>query len=170
MFWNETFKDQRWYHYSRRVNCKISYSPIWLSFNSRLTAETTMGNTFALSNAQMPRRRWRRRTTDTVSPTNGTVTNTSVSAMNCTKKSKRKKKDGKRMWTKREFYSTVKSSPAGAELLSCSFGTWCKRQRNVCGFSDRADYTSNRQPLLKLNGSPTRADTTEGRYFQCHFK
>ncbi|KAK3761464.1 hypothetical protein RRG08_045691 [Elysia crispata] len=90
--------------------------------------------------------------------------------MNCTKKSKRKKKDGKRMWTKREFYSTVKSSPAGAELLSCSFGTWCKHQRNVCGFSDRADYTSNRQPLLKLNGSPTRADTTEGRYFQCHFK
>ncbi|GFO19758.1 hypothetical protein PoB_004626300 [Plakobranchus ocellatus] len=135
-----------------------------------------MGNTIAFSpsffpNAHNSRRSRRRHSTDTGSVTGSTATDTNGS-INNTKKSKRrkKKKEGKQAWTKREFYSKVKSSPAGTELLSCSFGSWCKRQRIVCGFSDRADYTSNRQPLLKLNGSPTRADTTEGRYFQCHFR
>lgn len=72
--------------------------------------------------------------------------------------------------SKLEFYNKVKSSQGGDELLSCSFGSWCREQRLICGFSDRADYTSNRQSFLQFNGSPNKPDTTEGRFFQTGFR
>ncbi|XP_059140160.1 uncharacterized protein LOC131928227 [Physella acuta] len=70
---------------------------------------------------------------------------------------------------KLDFYQKVKSKPAGEELITCSFGSWCRRQKNDCGFSDQADYTSNRNCLLHLNGS-LKADTMEGRFFRSGFK
>ncbi|KAH9524409.1 hypothetical protein Btru_054459 [Bulinus truncatus] len=51
-----------------------------------------------------------------------------------------------------------------------SFGSWCRDQRFVCGFSDKADYTSNRHSLLQMNSSFNKPDTTEGRFFRCGFK
>ncbi|XP_005094464.1 uncharacterized protein LOC101857239 [Aplysia californica] len=72
--------------------------------------------------------------------------------------------------SKVEFYNKLKTSHVGDELLTCSFGAWCREQRQVCGFSDKADYTSSRHSLLQLNGSPNRPDTTEGRFFRSGFK
>ncbi|BFZ22286.1 hypothetical protein BsWGS_25325 [Bradybaena similaris] len=75
-----------------------------------------------------------------------------------------------RSCSKVEFYKKVKYSQGGDELLSCSFGSWCREQRLICGFSDKADYTSNRQSLLQFNGSPNKPDTTEGRFFRSGFR
>ena len=72
--------------------------------------------------------------------------------------------------SKFEFYHKLKSSEVGEELLTCSFGAWCREQRQVCGFSDKADYTSSRHSMLQPNGSPNRPDTTEGRFFRSGFK
>ncbi|CAG5132440.1 unnamed protein product, partial [Candidula unifasciata] len=73
-------------------------------------------------------------------------------------------------YSKLEFYKKVKSSHGGEELLSCSFGSWCREHRLICGFSDKADYTSNRQSLLQFNGSLNKPDTTEGRFFRSGFR
>ncbi|CAL1536216.1 unnamed protein product [Lymnaea stagnalis] len=69
-----------------------------------------------------------------------------------------------------DFYKLLTSSATCDELMSCSFGSWCRDHRFICGFSDQADYTSNRQPLLQLNGSLNKPDTMEGRFFRCGFK
>ncbi|KAK6970813.1 hypothetical protein BgiMline_026503 [Biomphalaria glabrata] len=71
---------------------------------------------------------------------------------------------------KLEFYARLKAAQAGHEVDMFSFGSWCRQQRFVCGFSDKADYTSNRQSLLQMNSSFNKPDTTEGRFFRCGFK
>ena len=82
--------------------------------------------------------------------------------------SSREKKSKKNC--KVEFYNKLKTSEVGQELVACSFGAWCREQRKVCGFSDKADYTSSRHSLLQPSGSPNRPDTTEGRFFRSGFK
>lgn len=69
-----------------------------------------------------------------------------------------------------DFYRAIMSSQVGETLMACSFGRWCRHQQMVCGFSDKASYGSMSQVLTHSGRSSSVPDTTDGRYFQAHFK
>ncbi|XP_076456190.1 uncharacterized protein LOC143290541 [Babylonia areolata] len=68
-----------------------------------------------------------------------------------------------------EFYRRMTDGKRGQLLHVCSYGKWTRSHHTMCGFTDRADYTTQRDSHQRY-GILVKPDTTEGRYFSVTWK
>lgn len=67
------------------------------------------------------------------------------------------------------FYQHMCNGKRGQLLHSCSYGKWTRFHHTMCGFTDRADYTTPRDSHQRY-GILVKPDTTDGRYFSVSWK